>query len=141
VSDQINVGDGHTVCGEDAVQKRTSNTGYTVSVPLAIAQCLSSQQRLTQACRGSAWLVTSANACHKDKPACLHASASQLGSDEASSRAIGAALRHHETCVVELSSTQHAYAHTAYAHARCMCTCTQHMHMPDDVMLPGAAMP
>lgn len=31
VSDQINVGDGHTVCGEEEVRRRTLNTGYTVS--------------------------------------------------------------------------------------------------------------
>ncbi|WIA23238.1 hypothetical protein OEZ85_000010 [Tetradesmus obliquus] len=30
VSDHINVGDGHTVCGEEQVRKRTDNTGYTI---------------------------------------------------------------------------------------------------------------
>ncbi|WIA43697.1 hypothetical protein OEZ86_010128 [Tetradesmus obliquus] len=30
VSDHINVGDGHTVCGEEQVRRRTDNTGYTI---------------------------------------------------------------------------------------------------------------
>jgi hypothetical protein len=31
ISDQINVGDGHTVCGAEEIKRRTTNTGYTVS--------------------------------------------------------------------------------------------------------------
>ncbi|WIA35984.1 hypothetical protein OEZ86_004361 [Tetradesmus obliquus] len=30
ISDQINVGDGHTVCGAAEIKRRTTNTGYTV---------------------------------------------------------------------------------------------------------------
>ncbi|KAF6251798.1 S-adenosyl-L-methionine-dependent methyltransferase [Scenedesmus sp. NREL 46B-D3] len=36
VSDQINVGDGHTVCGEEEVRKRTLNTGYTIRGTAAV---------------------------------------------------------------------------------------------------------
>jgi hypothetical protein len=43
VSDQINVGDGHTVCGEEEVRKRTDNTAYTVRVLLTLVHLIAEQ--------------------------------------------------------------------------------------------------
>ncbi|WIA23250.1 hypothetical protein OEZ85_000021 [Tetradesmus obliquus] len=36
ISDQINIGDGHTVCGAEEIKRRTTNTGYTVRGEMSI---------------------------------------------------------------------------------------------------------
>uniref|UniRef100_A0A383V9J7 Methyltransferase FkbM domain-containing protein n=1 Tax=Tetradesmus obliquus TaxID=3088 RepID=A0A383V9J7_TETOB len=36
ISDHINVGDGHTVCGADEIKRRTTDTGYTVRGEMSI---------------------------------------------------------------------------------------------------------